>query len=219
MGLARRKLNSVELVVFDMDGVLVDIDSSWMMVHRAFGTDNEEGFQRYIRGEISFEEFMRSDIGKWGRATVEQIKSILDRAPLMPGAKETIKTLREAGYQTAIVSSGISLLAERVQAELGINYALANRLIFDGEGRLTGDGEALVELQGKLKALERLTAQLGITPAQTAIVGDSRFDVSMFRASALSIAFNPKDGEVERSADVVVRGKDLRLILPYLVEF
>ena len=71
MGLARRRLNSVELVVFDMDGVLVDFDSSWMMVHRAFGTDNEESFQRYIRGEISFEEFMRSDIGKWGRATVE----------------------------------------------------------------------------------------------------------------------------------------------------
>lgn len=217
--MAWKKLNGVELIVFDMDGVLVDIDSSWMMVHRAFGTDNEDGFQRYIRGEISFMEFMRSDIRKWGRATIEQVKSILDKAPLMPGAKETIKTLRDAGYQTAIVSSGISLLAERVQRELRINHVLANRLIFDGEGRLTGEGEALVELHGKLKALERLTARLGITPAQTAVVGDSRFDAPMFRASAQAIAFNPKDVEAEKAADIVIRGKDLRRILPHLVEF
>jgi phosphoserine phosphatase len=217
--LAKKKLSSVELVVFDMDGVLVDIDSSWMLIHRAFGTDNEEGFQRYSKGEIDFKEFMRSDIEKWNKADINLIKSILSSAPLMLGAKETIKTLKEAGYRTAIISSGISLLAEMVQAELGIDHVLANRLLFDDEGRLTGDGEVVVELQGKFEALRKLTAKLGLTPIQTAIVGDSRFDVPMFKASALSIAFNPKDIETEVSASITVKGRDLRMILPYLVIF
>jgi hypothetical protein len=32
---------SLKMAVFDMDGVLVDIDSSWQLIHRAFGTDND----------------------------------------------------------------------------------------------------------------------------------------------------------------------------------
>ena len=38
----------MKMVVFDMDGVLVDIDSSWQLIHKAFNADNEENFQRYL---------------------------------------------------------------------------------------------------------------------------------------------------------------------------
>ncbi|GAG35915.1 unnamed protein product, partial [marine sediment metagenome] len=53
----------IKMVVFDLDGVLVDIDSSWQTIHRAFGVDNEENFQKHLRNEIDYREFMRSDIG------------------------------------------------------------------------------------------------------------------------------------------------------------
>ena len=212
-----KPVRGVKLVVFNMDGVLVDIDSSWMMVHRAFGVDNEASFQRYVRGEISFEEFMRSDIGLWKGRRLSEVKKVLDRAPLMPGAEETIRRLKNAGCLTAIISSGISLLAERVQAQLFIDHVLANKILAE-EDKLTGEGEAVVELGRKLEALERLTGELGLKPYQCAVVGDSRWDAPMFRDSALSIAFNPKDGEAARAADFIVKGKNLKNVLVYLLE-
>ena len=54
-----------EVVVFDCDGVLVDAVSSWRTLHEAFGTDNALNLNRFIRGEISDVEFMRSDIQMW----------------------------------------------------------------------------------------------------------------------------------------------------------
>ena len=213
-----KPVRGVKLTVFDMDGVLVDVDSSWMMVHRAFRVDNEVNFQRYRRGEIGFEEFMRSDIALWGDRKLSEVKAVLDRAPLMPGASETVRALKEAGCITAIISSGISLLAERVQAQLSIDYVMANRILADGKGKLTGEGEVQVELGRKLEALERLTGELGLKPYHCAVVGDSRWDVPMFKASALSIAFNPKDDEAARAADFVVKERNLKQVLSYLLE-
>jgi phosphoserine phosphatase len=52
-------------VVFDCDGVLVDAVSSWRTLHDHFGTDNGFNLQRFIRGELTDVEFMRSDIRMW----------------------------------------------------------------------------------------------------------------------------------------------------------
>ncbi|HEX2065545.1 MAG TPA: hypothetical protein VHI93_01910 [Candidatus Thermoplasmatota archaeon] len=40
----------VRLVCFDMDGVLIDVGSSWVMVHRHFGVQNEASLHAYLRG-------------------------------------------------------------------------------------------------------------------------------------------------------------------------
>jgi hydroxymethylpyrimidine pyrophosphatase-like HAD family hydrolase len=40
----------------------------------------------------------------------------------------------------------------------------------------------------------------------------------MFKEVGLSIAFNTNETNVKKAADVVVKKKDLREILPYLVE-
>jgi len=54
---------------------------------------------------------------------------------------------------------------------------------------------------------------LSVPAERTVAIGNSFVDVSMFSASGLSIAFNPIDEAVERSADVVLRSKDLRDVL------
>jgi len=210
-------LKNIKLVVFDLDGVLVESESSWQALHDAFGVDNEENFQRYLRGEIDYREFMRSDIRLWGNASREEIVMMLGRVRLMNGAKETIEKLRRAGYKTAIISSGISLLADRVKDQLGIVRSYANSLRFDEDGRLTGEAEELVTLLNKDDVLKRLAASEGLEPLECAVVGDSKFDVAMFKEAGFSIAFNSKDELVKEAADSVVEEKDLRAILPLLV--
>lgn len=93
----------IKMVIFDMDGVLVDIDSSWQFIHRIFHVDSSENLEKYLGGEIDYKEFMRRDIGLWGAIHIDQIKNILGKAPLMKGAKEVIHKLKKARYKTAII--------------------------------------------------------------------------------------------------------------------
>ena len=202
-----------------MDGVLVNIESSWTIVHKAFNIDERETFRRYLRGEFDYLEFMRKDIGLWGHVHVNQIRKILDQVPLMKGSKGTIDILRKNGYVTAIISSGLRILAEKLKRKLGLDYIFANNLLIDKNGILTGEGNSEVGIWDKEHVLQRLLKSLTITPNHCAVVGDSIFDISLFDVAGFSIAFNSRDERVRKSADVSIESKDLRTILPYFISF
>lgn len=208
---------TIEIVVFDMDGVLVDINSSWQFVHKAFNVNNQDNLRRFLNSEISYVEFMKRDIALWGNIHIDTVKSVLAKAPLMKGAKSTVSQLKKAGYKTAIISGGISILAERVRKELGIDYTFANKITVNENGMLTGEGEEVVNLLKKTAVLERLASKEKTTPRCCAVVGDSMFDIPMFEEAGFSIAFNTDDKRVREAADVVIEGKDLKKILPYFI--
>ncbi|MEM3088052.1 MAG: HAD family phosphatase, partial [Candidatus Bathyarchaeia archaeon] len=128
---------------------------------------------------------------------------------------ETITALKNAGYKIAIISSGISLLADRVKNELGIDKSFANELLIDQNGHLTGEGKENVELLKKVSVLQRLATSEGINTKQCAVVGDSIFDIPLFKRAGFSIAFNAKTHRVEEAADLAIKNKDLKEILRY----
>lgn len=208
------------LVVFDMDGVLVDAESSWVYVHRRFGVNNDHSLYAYLRGEIDDLEFIRRDIRLWmekdPELTVSKIQEILAEVPLMPGARETIKAISDRGIKTAIVSAGIDLLADRVADELGVDVDMANGLITDNRGRLSGEGILRVKLMDKGDSVSEVATRLDIPKEQVVSVGNSQYDVTMFERSGMGIAFMPSDDHVRQSANAVVEEKDLRGILKYI---
>jgi len=212
-----------KLAAFDMDGVLVDIVSSWVHVHRAFGVNNDHSLHAYLRGEIDDQEFIRRDIALWMAAdpgvTSEKIRGMLADAPLMNGARDTVAELRRRGFRTVIVSAGIDLLSERVAAELGMDLQFANGMLTDGSGRLSGEGVFRVRLMEKGRSVAEAAQILGVGKEDVVSVGNSRYDVSMFEHSALGIAFCPEDEEVRNGADFVVEEKDLRKVLDHLDGF
>ncbi|MCJ7631768.1 HAD-IB family phosphatase [Candidatus Bathyarchaeota archaeon] len=205
-----------KLVIFDLDGVLVPIESSWQYIHNNFGRSNEESYKRYMRGLIDFSEFMRSDVALWNGATKEEILKILDRVQLTRGAHEVVKTLREMGVRTVILSSGISFLADRVGQELGIDRVYANRLIADSNGRLNGEGEAIVPLREKHRVIQRILDEEKVSAKECVVVGDNVFDIPRFGDVGLSIAFNSRNSGSTTKADVSIPGGDLRSILSWL---
>lgn len=201
-----------------MDGVLVGVDSSWGYVHRAFKVGTNDNLSRYLAHEIDFKELMRRDIRLWGRVHISVIERILGNLRIMKGAKQAVTQLWRAGCHTTIISAGISILAERLQKTLGIDYSLANGIVVDENGILTGEGEEVVPLLGKVGVFKRFASAHQTAFENCAVIGDSKFDVPLFEEAGLSIAFNSNDDQVKQKADVVVDGKDLSKVVPFILD-
>ena len=81
-------------------------------LHDGFGTDNSKNLSRFIAGELTDVEFMRSDIAMWKAIQVnpqetscfECIRRIFDE-----GCSRNVTSLQDAGVYVAIVSAGVDL--------------------------------------------------------------------------------------------------------------
>jgi phosphoserine phosphatase len=208
------------LVVFDMDGVLVDTISTWVWVHQHFGVNNDLALKLFLEKKIDDMEFMRRDIALWlsknPSLCLADIKKITDTVPLMPGTTETIETLAKRGIESAVVTGGLDLVAKRIAGVARIKYVISNGLETDGCGNLTGKGVCNVELLNKAKPLRELMQKIGVKRKEVVAVGNSQIDVPMFKVANFGIAFNPADEIVQREAKFVVKEKNLLAILKYV---
>ncbi len=209
--------SKIELIVFDMDGVLVDIPSSWAWIHEHFGVNNEDSLEAYMEGEIDDLEFIRRDIKLWksidGGIGREDIRDILQEVPLMNGFEECIPILSER-YKTSIISGGLKLLAEDIDKNY-FDWIMAND-IKETEGVLTGEGDLEVEIKNKGKAFDRLLSRVEFEEKETVAIGNSHIDAPMLKKAEMGIAFNPDDKEIKKAADIIIEEKDLRLLLEWL---
>ncbi|OGS40706.1 MAG: hypothetical protein A3K77_05115 [Euryarchaeota archaeon RBG_13_31_8] len=219
----KKKMDKLELVIFDMDGVLTDIVSSWKYIHDYFNTSNKRSVNDYLKGKIDDMEFIRRDSSLWVEnnrpITRKKLIDILSNVPLMNGAKNCINILKKNKIKTAIVSAGLDLLANKIAKELDIDYVYSNGVKIDEMGYLTGEGVLNVRLMYKDEAVIKLSKQLNIPLKRIATVGNSCFDIPMFELSGLAIAFNPEDDCIKEFASATVQGKDLTRILSYLEKY
>ncbi|MDG6218038.1 MAG: HAD-IB family phosphatase, partial [Candidatus Thermoplasmatota archaeon] len=122
----------IKLVLFDMDGVLVDSISSWKHIHTFFSTNNDHSVDAYVKGLITDEEFIRQDVSQWKKDNefifLEELHDIFSSLSLMDGARTCVNCLKKNGVMLGIVSAGIDLLANQVASELGITMVYANQL-------------------------------------------------------------------------------------------
>ena len=212
----------VELVCFDMDGVLIDVGSSWVMVHNHFGVQNEASLRAYLNGEFDDLEFIKRDASLWLRLkpkiTRADFEAIFREPPLMPGVKKTVDTLRAEGVEVAIVSGGVDVMAENVAKRLGIPRVAANGFVYDRDGHITGEGVVRTPLNDKAAPVVRFAKELGIPLARTLSIGNSLPDVAMFDVAGRSIAFHPEDDYTRDHATWVIEEGPLDQILPLVLE-
>ncbi len=184
----------VRLIAFDLEGTLVKSVSSWVELHKRFGTweKGKEYAELFFSGKIDYVKWAELDASLWRGHTREEIMEWANSVEYMDGAKELIEFLRTNDFRIAILSSGLMCLAERIAGELGVDYVFANELVFDENGVVTGKVKPLVDFKSKGVILRGLKNKL--RPELTVAVGDGYNDLSMFREADVSIAINPHEG-------------------------
>ena len=208
----------IRLVVFDVDGTLTQHSSIWWRLHEIFDTTKEGRiyFDQYFAGEINYQQWSDLDAGLWKGRPLSAVLDAVDATKLVPGAKEAIEALQNNGIKTAILSGGLDVMAESIAKRVGIDFVLTNRLLHE-DGKLLGIVENIVGWADKDQHIHTILEHFNISLEETAFVGDGRNDLSVFKIVGLSIAFNPKEDEVAKAADVVIRENDLRAIVPHII--
>ncbi|MGB0652812.1 MAG: HAD-IB family phosphatase [Thermoplasmatota archaeon] len=211
----------VELVCFDMDGVLIDVGSSWVMVHRHFGVENEVSLRAYLNGEFDDAEFIRRDAALWlakqPKLTRDDFREILRIPPFMDGVRGTVEAIQAAGIECAIVSGGVDVMAENVAKKLRIPHVAANGFVYDDEGHMTGEGVVKTPLNDKALPVLEFARELDVPLDRVLSIGNSLPDVSMFEVTGRSIAFHPEDDYTRDHATWTIEDGPLTQILPLVL--
>lgn len=215
-------MRKYDLVCFDMDGTLTRVRSSWCWVHQCYEVDNEPAYQAFVNGEIDEPEFMRRDIALWTGKKPDTCLNDIARTfrdmPLIDGIQETIACLTDNGIKCVIVSGGINLAAEMLMKEFGFDDYVADELCAYEDGHLTGEGKMNVDLRDKGINVRQFIEKYGTTKERTVSIGNSFTDIGMFKASGLSIAFNPTDPYTSEAADLTIESENISDILDPILD-
>ncbi|HET9898385.1 MAG TPA: phosphoserine phosphatase SerB [Streptosporangiaceae bacterium] len=209
-GLHRR---AMRLVIMDVDSTLLQDEVIDLLAARAGQAERGAAItQAAMRGEIEFAQALRQRVALLAGMEETVLSKLLDELRLTPGARTLVRTLSRLGYRCGVVSGGFTQVTDWLSAELGLDYAAANRLeIIDGKltGRITGQ---LIDRPGKEHMLRRFAEQAGVPLSQTVAVGDGANDLDMIAAAGLGVAFNAKPA-VRNAADASVSVPHLDAVL------
>ena len=183
----------MRLIVMDVDSTLIQGEVIEMLAAYA-GCEAEVAriTEQAMRGDLDFAQSLRDRVALLQGLDAGALDKVYDDLVLSPGARTTVRVLKRLGYRFALVSGGFSQLTDRLAADLGIDFSVANELeVLDGKltGRLVGD---IVDRAAKADALRRFAAECGVPVNTTIAIGDGANDLDMLNAAGLGIAFNAK---------------------------
>ena len=202
------------VLLADMDSTMIEQDCIDELADMAgVGPRVAAITARAMNGELNFHEALIERVSLLAGLNELVIQQVLDeRITIAPGGRTLIATMRAQGAYCALVSGGFTAFTGPIAAELGFNEHRANALLAD-EGVLTGHvGLPILGREAKIEALEEITAQHGLTPADAIVVGDGANDLGMIQLAGTGVALHAKP-VVAAQAGVRIDHGDLTALL------
>lgn len=205
-----------KLIVFDMDSTLIqhEVIDEMAMIY-GVGDKVKEITERAMNGELNFDGALKERVALLKGLKRTDMEKIFSRLKLTDGVETLIQTLKQHGYKTAIVSGGFRFFAEGFKTKLGMHYAFANELEFDGDvlsGQVKGE---IINAQKKADLIVELANRENLTLDQVVAVGDGANDLLMLAKAGFGIAYHAKE-KVRQEARHQVSFGDMRTILYFL---
>ncbi|MHC1601525.1 MAG: phosphoserine phosphatase SerB [Candidatus Nezhaarchaeales archaeon] len=206
-------LKTKKLIAFDMDGTILDAEAIDEIAKHAGVQDKvAEITRKAMEGEIDFTYALKERVKMLKGLPVKVVEEAAERLPIVKGAEEIIKTLKNMKFITVLITGGFDLVAKKIAERLGFDYWFANKLGIEN-GKLNGEVEVLISGgESKLRILKQVAETHGIDLEECIAVGDGANDLLVLEKVGLGIGFKPKP-IVEREAKAVVNINDMRAIL------
>ncbi len=198
------------LVIFDVEGVLFDAEYLPLLAEK-FNKEKEiwEITKKGIQGEINWEDGLKTRVDMLRGLDLKTCKEVADSLPIMTGAKEACRALKEAGWKLMAVSGGFSIMTDRLKEELGLDYVFSNKLKFIN-GKL--DGVKIIVDSDKAKSAIIKIQEWSVKKEDIVVVVDGANDIKLFDICGLGIAYRAQD-VVKDLATITLDEKNLARII------
>ncbi len=206
----------IKLVVFDLDNVIIDgegIDEIGKLVN--IEDQIAKITEQAMQGEIDFETSIKKRVGLLKGASTDDIKTLANEMPLMEGAEETVSTLKEKGFDVAIISGSFDIIADTIKDKLNVDNVFTNSLV-EENGVLTGEVTGPLVSGSKVDVLSKFIDEAGYSLDECVAVGDGANDISMIESAGYGIAFNAKPA-LKENADIIVETRNLTDVLDVII--
>ena len=198
------------LAIFDVEGVLFDAEFLPILAEK-INKEKEiwDITKKGIQGVIDWEEGLRTRIDALKGIDERTCREVSDSLPIMTGAKEACRILKAAGWKIMAISGGFTIMTDRLQKELDLDYVFSNELLFK-DGKL--DGVTINVDSDKSKSAKIKIAEWKEKKEDIVVVVDGANDIKLFDICGLGIAYRAQD-LVKDLATVTLEEKDISKIL------
>jgi len=198
------------LAIFDVEGVLYDAEFLPLLAEKV-NKENKiwEITKKGIEGKIDWVEGLKERVNLLNGIDYDICVQVANSLPIMTGAKEACRALKDAGWKLMAVSGGFTIITDRLKKELCLDVVYSNELVFH-DGKL--DGVIVSVDADKAKAAMIKIREWDEKKENITAVVDGANDVKLFDITGFGIAFRAQD-LVKDLATVTLDEKDLSKII------
>ena len=198
------------LAIFDVEGVLYDAEFLPLLAEKV-NKENKiwEITKRGIEGKIDWVDGLKERVHLLNGVDYDTCIQVADSLPIMTGAKEACRALKDAGWKLMAVSGGFTIITDRLKKELDLDFVYSNELVFK-DGKLD-DVVVNVDADKSKSAMIKIN-EWNEKKEDITVVVDGANDVKLFGITGFGIAFRAQD-LVKELATVTLEEKDLSKII------
>jgi len=211
------------LAAFDMDGTLIKGRLVFALADK-FGLS--EKVKQIQSGRILGYEQTKTIAALFAGLMKRDIEVAIESLPLTKNCERLVAALKERNFKIGIISDSYTVAADFIAHRLHLDFVAANELQVE-KSLITGKvamplGWEKIGCFCKISVckryhLEKFSRKFGVNLQNTLAVGDTRSDNCMIERAGIGIAFMPKDKEIVKATNKIVRESDLLKVLEFVV--
>ena len=198
------------LAIFDVEGVLYDAEYLPLLAEKV-NKENQiwEITKKGIEGKIDWVNGLKERVHLLRGIDYDTCVEVANSLPIMTGAKEACRALKNAGWKIMAVSGGFTIITDRLKKELCLDFVYSNELVFKDDK--LDDVIVNVDADKSKSAMIKINEWNEKKEDCIAVV-DGANDVKLFDITGFGIAFRAQD-LVKDLATVTLDEKDLSKIV------
>ena len=198
------------LAIFDVEGVLYDAEYLPILAEKV-NKEKEiwEITKKGLEGKIDWVDGLKERVQLLNGIDYDTCIQIANSLPIMTGAKEACRALKDAGWKLMAVSGGFTIITDRLKKELGLDFVYSNELVFKDDKL----DDVIVSVDADKAKLAMIKIREWDEKKENIIaVVDGANDIKLFDITGFGIAFRAQD-LVKDLATVTLDEKDLSKIV------